>query len=138
MIDIGIPNLSTPAAIIDRIIIEKLKIVEFNRTSNTDQVELTQKIVDLLIKQLSKISGVNIDLIIKVIDLTISVGQVSYCENTKAYEHKYGAQKDNAYIAHLDYISRMYNELRSLHKKEIDSVYQNLGVDSILWETRTF
>jgi hypothetical protein len=142
MIEIGIPNLSTPAAIIDRIVIEKLKIKEFNNKNETTLALSTQDIVSLLKKQLANLFGPDKDFLVHLIsdtiDLVISVGEVSYFENTKALEHKRNKEKDCSYIAHMDNLSRTYCELRSKNKKVLDVLFdKHLNIKSIQ-ETRTF
>lgn len=147
MIDVGIPNLSTPAAIIDRIIIEKLKIKEFSNKEMLDKVDETTKIVDTLFVQLKrlledKVITDPVSFISEYTDyltaLTISVGEVSYFENTKALEHKRNLEKDIAYIAHMDKLSRQYCEYRSAGKAEIDKLFEKTFDIKSLKETRTF
>lgn len=142
MIEIGIPNLSTPAAIIDRIVIEKLKIKEFNNKKETTLALSTQDIVSLLKKQLANLLGPDRDylvhLISDTIDLVISVGEVSYFENTKALEHKRSKEKDCSYIAHMDNLSRTYCELRSKNKKVLDILFDKHFDIKSIQETRTF
>lgn len=151
MIEIGIPNLSTPAAIIDRIIIEKLKVEEFRQKEQTDLIDTTLCAIHLLNKQLDKIFKqfpIKGDLTLigefftkynnLVIMLTIAVGQVSYFENQKALEHKKNEKKDTAYIAHMDQVSRQYNEQRSLYKKQLDLLFEECLNIRSTQETRTF
>ena len=147
MIEVGIPNLSTPAAIIDRIIIEKLKIEEFKAKGQTELISTTEYVVNRLRTQLNLIIqsypiihfSEFFDLYNElIIALTIAVGQVSYFENQKAIEHKRGNEKDTAYIAHMDLLSRSYNEKRSLYKKQIDILFKEYCKIASDTETRTF
>lgn len=149
MIEIGIPNLSTPAAIIDRIVIEKLKIEEFRQKEQDALVDSTRLVVSQLTDQINIILNkfpIKADLIAEfftkynnlVIMLTIAVGQVSYFENQKALEHKKNTAKDTAYIAHMDKVSRLYNEQRSFYKKQLDRLFEDYLSIKSAQETRTF
>lgn len=139
----GIPNLSTPADLFDRLIIERLKVEQVRLTKDPNETKIKQALtcVDALKEEISRLlvstHGNMTDLVHSFDDLVVAVSTVSYCENEKA---RLQNKKDppSKKIADLDKISRKANEDRAAHKRAINLLFEKLTGNKNLQEARTF
>lgn len=138
----GIPNLSTPADLFDRLIIERLKVLHLMdiKSDNIEAISNAEKCVSALKVELSKLiaesSGDFSELADTFDHLVRAVSTVSFCENEKANLHKAGANATQ--IAELDRISRKANEDRAVFKRSINNIFEKLTDRQNLVEARTF
>ena len=138
----GIPNLSTPADIFDRLIIERLKLQQFSCEENIDnkKIESAEFCVAALKTEVAKLIAETQGTISNMIDyfdnLIIAVATVSYCENEKAVLHKNDGNEN--IISALDRTSRKANENRAFFKRKINELFEITTGKKNLEETRTF
>lgn len=137
----GIPNYSCPADLFDRLIIERLKIVQLITSGHPEAQSRSENIEQIVIalkdemKKVIATTRANLDSLTEYIDdLIISVSTVSYCENEKAKQHLCDTVDTNK-ITELDRRSRAANEERSRIKNNINALFTD--IQSIV-EQRTF
>lgn len=137
----GIPNYSCPADLFDRLIIERLKIVQLvasghpEAQSKCEQIEVIVTALKDEIKKVLVVTNANLDHFTEYLDdLIVAVSIVSYCENEKARQHKMETV-DVDLIARLDSDSRAANEKRSQVKNNINQLF--VDIQSFV-EQRTF
>lgn len=139
----GIPNLSTPADLFDRLIIERLKVekikenTEAGNKATFDAEQCVRALKTEINKEMTQFVSNYKELTDLFDNLVCAVSMVSFCENSKADLHKKSPVPINA-IVELDRISRKANEDRSRVKREINKLFELVTGNSSLTESRTF